>query len=117
MRSPERQESAAPAERLERGIKAWGLILWPSFLAACVLEVLVFAMVDPAGLHWPGQVGALSAPPSERAIYTVAFFAFWLVCMGCSRVVLWLAASQPPRSPTALSGRPGGGPGAGAPRR
>jgi hypothetical protein len=100
MRSPERQESAAPAERLERGIKAWGLILWPSFLAACVLEVLVFAMVDPAGLHWPGQVGALSAPPSERAIYTVAFFAFWLVCMGCSRVVLWLAASQPPRSPT-----------------
>jgi hypothetical protein len=47
----------------------------------------------------------------------VAFFAFWLVCMGCSRVVLWLAASQPPRAPTALSGRPGGGPGAGAPRR
>jgi uncharacterized membrane protein HdeD (DUF308 family) len=117
MRSPERQDSAAPAERLERGIQAWGLILWHSFLAACVLVVLFFSMVDAAGLNWPGQVGALSVPPSARAIYTVAFFAIWMVCMGCSRVVLWMAASQPPRAPTALSGRPGDGPGAGAPRR
>jgi hypothetical protein len=112
MRSPERQDSAAPTERLERGIQAWGLILWPSFLAACVLEVLVFAMVDPAGLHWPGQVGALSVPPSARAIYTVAFFAFWAVCLLCSRLVLWLAESGPPRAPAALSGKPEDEPGA-----
>ena len=105
MRNPDRQGGGAPTERSERGIKAWGLILWPSFLAACVLEVLVFAMVDPAGLHWPGQVGTLSVPPSERAIYTVAFFAFWLVSILCSRLVLWLAESEPPRAGLPLSGR------------
>lgn len=107
MRSPEQPKNAEFDQRWERGIKAWGLVLWPAFLAACVLEVLVFAMVDPADLRWPGQVGTLSGTPSERSAYTVAFFAFWLVCMGCSRVVLWLAASQPQRAPPTLSGRPG----------
>ena len=112
MRNPEHPHITAPAQRWERTIKAWGLVLWPSFLAACVLEVLVFAMVDPADLRWPGQVSTLSGTPSERAAYTVAFFAFWLVCMGCSRVVLWLAQSQPAGAAQPISGRPGDGPGA-----
>lgn len=107
MRSPEHPHMAAPAQRWERTIKAWGLVLWPSFLAACVLEVLVFAMVDPAGLHWPGHVGSMSGSPSDQAAYTVAFFAFWLVCMACSRLVLWLAESQPPPAPLPLSDKPG----------
>ena len=113
MRSPEEQALAAQAgppdrlARLERRIRAWGLILWPSFLAACVLEVLVFAMVDPAGLHGPGHMSSMSGSPSDRAVYTVAFFAFWLVCMLCSRVVLWLAESQPPPADLPLSGKPG----------
>ena len=29
-------------------------ILWPAFLMAGVLEMLVFAVVDPAELHWFG---------------------------------------------------------------
>ena len=28
-------------------------VLWPSFLAACALEMLVFGLVDPGDLHWP----------------------------------------------------------------
>ena len=51
-------------------------ILWPAFLMAGVLEVLVFALVDPAGLRWPGGAAlALSA----TAVYTLAFFGFWAV--------------------------------------
>lgn len=91
-----------PTQRLERAIRYWGQLLWPTFLAACLLEFLVFAIVDPAELHWPGHLGA----PSNRAIYTVAFFAFWLVQMACCRLVLWLAASNPPEGPLPLSGRP-----------
>jgi len=49
-------------------------ILWPAFLAAGVLEMLVFAVIDPADLRWFG------GPPiawSTQAIYTVTFLIFW----------------------------------------
>jgi hypothetical protein len=49
-------------------------ILWPSFLMAGVLEVLVFAVVDPAELHW---FGGASIEWPMRAIYTVTFLIFW----------------------------------------
>jgi hypothetical protein len=49
-------------------------VLWPAFLLAGVLEILVFAVVDPSDLHWFGG-GPIKA--SRQAIYTLAFFAFW----------------------------------------
>lgn len=62
-------------------------IVWPSFLMAGVLEILVFAMVDPQDLHWFGQAVQLS----RQGIYTVAFFAFWLVTMLSSALTALLA--------------------------
>lgn len=53
-------------------------ITWPAFLAACALELLVFAFVDPQELHWAGQ----SLGWSRQAVYTSGFFAFWVVSMG-----------------------------------
>jgi hypothetical protein len=49
-------------------------ILWPAFLMAGVLEMLVFALVDPANLHW---FGGAPVELSNSAVYTLAFFAFW----------------------------------------
>lgn len=102
MPNPERLADPQPTPLLEHAIRAWGLILWPSFLAACLLEMMVFSIVDPAELHWPGHLGT----PSTRAIYTVAFFGFWLVAALCSRVVLWLDRSGRPHTPQVLSGTP-----------
>lgn len=51
----------------------WMGIAWPAFLLAAVLEMVVFAMVDPGDLHWFGQ----PLDWSRQAVYTVAFFAFW----------------------------------------
>lgn len=48
-------------------------IAWPAFLVAAVLEMLVFALVDPSELHWLGQANTWS----REAVYTVAFFVFW----------------------------------------
>ena len=62
-------------------------IVWPSFLMAGVLEMLVFAMVDPQDLHWFGQAVQLS----RQGIYTVAFFAFWLVTLLSSALTALLA--------------------------
>ncbi len=49
-------------------------ILWPAFLMAGVLEALVFAVVDPAELHWFGGP-ALEWP--TQAVYSVTFLIFW----------------------------------------
>lgn len=49
-------------------------ILWPSFLAAGVLEMLVFAVMDPTQLRWFG--GPLIGWP-PLAIYSVTFLMFW----------------------------------------
>ncbi|MBC7601295.1 MAG: hypothetical protein H7255_01360 [Ramlibacter sp.] len=49
--------------------------LWPAFLAACALELLVFAFFDPQDMHLGGQVVALS----RQGVYTIAFFLFWAI--------------------------------------
>jgi hypothetical protein len=50
-------------------------IVWPSFLMAGVLEMLVFTLVDPEDMHWFGH----QLEFSRQGIYTVSFFAFWFV--------------------------------------
>ena len=74
-----------------RSVKRWVLITWPSFLAACLLEALVFSAVDPSEVHWLGQ----TEQPSRQTVYSAAFFSFWLIVMACCTMVLWL--SKPPR--------------------
>ena len=53
-------------------------IAWPAFMAACALELLVFALVDPTALDWAGHPLDLS----RRGVYTTAFFAFWAISTG-----------------------------------
>ncbi len=66
------------------------LILWPSFLAACLLEALVFAVVDPSELNWSGH----ESLPTRQGVYTVAFFLFWSISMACCSLVLWLSKPE-----------------------
>ena len=55
-------------------------VVWPSFLLAAVLEMLVFAFVDP---H---DVQGLE----RETAYTAAFFVFW-VCTACAcSITAWL---------------------------
>ena len=75
--------------------RTWMGIAWPAFLLAAVLEMLVFAMVDPSNLHgFGGQ--PLEAP--RQAVYTVAFFVFWAVTAASSALtaVLIAKAGHPP---------------------
>lgn len=62
-------------------------ILWPSFLLAGVLEMLVFSVVDPNDLHWPGMFQGLS----RQAIYTLGFFVFWVGTALSSALTVLLA--------------------------
>jgi hypothetical protein len=68
----------------------WMWIAWPAFLVAGLLEMLVFALVDPQDLHWFGQDLELS----RQAIYTLAFFVFWALAMVSSGLTLLLGMSS-----------------------
>jgi hypothetical protein len=67
-------------------------IAWPAFLMAGVLELLVFAVVDPQDMHWFGQPFEIS----RQAAYTLSFFVFWLVISiaGALTVILSLPANE-----------------------
>lgn len=69
-------------------------VLWPAFMMAGVLEMLVFALVDPQQLHGWGVDASLWP---RGAVYTLAFFTFWAAIAVASAVSLWLAA--PPHGP------------------
>lgn len=63
-------------------------VLWPAFLVAGVLEMLVFAFVDPHSLQgWGVDTAAWPA----TAVYTVAFLVFWAFIAVASAISLWLA--------------------------
>jgi hypothetical protein len=72
--------------------KRWMLVVWPAFLAACAMEMLVFALFDPHDLRWFGSNLGLS----NEAVYTLAFFAIWAITGASSwlTVVLSLSATE-----------------------
>lgn len=66
-------------------------VLWPSFLAACALEMLVFGLVDPGDLHWSVAGG----PVSRQAVYAMGFFAFWAATAASSALTAMLIKTPP----------------------
>lgn len=67
--------------------KRWMWIAWPAFVAAGVMEMLVFAAFDPQDMQWLGQGVALS----RTGIYSLAFFVFWGVLMAAGYVTVLLS--------------------------
>lgn len=62
-------------------------VAWSSFLSAGVLELLVFAVVDPSELRW---FGAAPVELSPQVIYTLGFLVFWAVIALSSSLALLL---------------------------
>ena len=83
-------------------------IAWPAFMVAGILEILVFAMVDPQDLHWFGHPLAMS----RQGVYTVAFFVFWMITMVSSGLTTLLSFSpfEVNRCPLPADERPDGCP-------
>ena len=64
-------------------------VLWPAFLAAGVLEMLVFTVIDPEDMRWMGQ--SLAWP--RQAIYSMGFFVLWGLTAVASSLSLLLSRS------------------------
>lgn len=71
-------------------LRRWMWIAWPAFLAAGVMEMLVFAVVDPLELQWL----AAYTEVSRLGVCTVAFFVFWAIIMMASAMTSLLALSS-----------------------
>lgn len=88
----ERMNTPSFGRRLPR-LQHWGVILWPSFIAAGLASIVFFACVDPLRLHaisFPGQ------PVSRGMGYTVGFFMFWAVTALSSAITGYLLRPPPP---------------------
>jgi hypothetical protein len=62
-------------------------IAWPAFLMAAVMELLVFAVIDPQDMHWFGQPFEFS----RQAVYTLSFFVFWVVISIAGALTIFLS--------------------------
>ncbi len=62
-------------------------VVWPAFLVAGVLEIAVFAFVDPASLH---TLGGAALEISATAVYSIAFFVFWAAAAAACALTLLL---------------------------
>jgi hypothetical protein len=65
-------------------------IAWPAFLVASVLEIAVFAFVDPLTLH---TLGGAELGLTATAVYSLAFFLFWIASAAAGLLTLVLARS------------------------
>lgn len=74
--APDSYAHAGPDAAQVRRRVLLGAVLWPSFVAAGVLEVLTFLMVDPLDVHWLGHDLGFG----RTAIYSLVFLMYWAAC-------------------------------------
>jgi len=66
------------------------VILWPSFLTACVASGLLFSLIDPEQLILLDDRIQLS----NLGIYTTGFFVFWLLGAVSSGLTVLLSTNS-----------------------
>jgi hypothetical protein len=83
----------ARPRRWPRFVADLGILLWASFLAACVATLLFFAFFDPLLLADD------DAPPSwladRNTAYAIGFFFFWSICTIASFLTAYLIDTRP----------------------
>jgi len=86
---------AAPAAR-ERFRRDVGIIVWTSFLAACLETMGFFAYFDPALLGLHSIPEAMS--PNGLGGYTAGFFFFWVFTFVAATLTAYLLDTGPRRA-------------------
>jgi hypothetical protein len=82
-----------------------GVVLWCSFLAACVATMLFFAVFDPVYLKQDDD-----PPPGladRRTGYAIGFFFFWVVTTISASLTAWLIDTRASDEVDSSNVRPG----------
>ena len=70
-------------------MKPWAVILWASFIAGGLAEVIFFTVIDPAQLYFLGREVELGS----LATYSIGFLFFWVFAAASSALSAFLARS------------------------
>ncbi|MDX9842709.1 MAG: hypothetical protein RBT42_03050 [Aquabacterium sp.] len=62
-------------------------VLWPAFVMAGVLEMLLFSVLDPATLSFGNW------HPEPATVYSLAFFVFWALIAAAAAASQWMAGA------------------------
>jgi hypothetical protein len=82
------KETGMTQQSSQRALHA-AQILWPAFMAAAVMEMVVFSWVDPSGLRWG------TWQPDSQTIYSLSFLVFWAVIAVASLISHWMMKATP----------------------
>ena len=81
-----------PTPTQRQRLQQWGVILWPSFIAAGLATLVFFAFVDPLRLR---DISFADIPLSRELGYTLGFFLFWALTTASSAVTWYLLRPLP----------------------
>ena len=73
-------------ERAPTRLRVFGAVVWPAFIAACLVEFVVFAAFNPEDFDGLGTW-------QRETILSFAFILFWGACMIAS-LVTWLLSRE-----------------------
>lgn len=74
-------------------------ILWPAFVVAGVLEMVVFSAIDPDTL----SIGSWT--PGATTVYSVGFLIFWALIALAAASTQWMSGSEPADVEPASAGK------------
>jgi hypothetical protein len=66
-------------------------VVWPAFLMACMIELVVFALLDPGMLVEVLQDQAGTISWSRTTVYSVSFIVLWVALMLSNALTLLLS--------------------------
>lgn len=79
---------------MRRRIRRVLTTLWPAFFCACVLELVVFAFVDPEAMHdlhgLPLVDAGASGAMNSLTVQSLAFLFFWAAVTAAILTSRWL---------------------------
>lgn len=75
-----------------------GVLLWASFLAACIATMLFFAYFDPLLLAADDSAPGWLA--DRRTAYAIGFFFFWGTCTIASFLTAYMIDTRPSADPS-----------------
>ena len=71
--------------------RSLAIVVWPSFLAACLGTMLFFAGVDATRLQ---DAFVSDTRFGDMAVYSVGFFFFWLISLVAASLATWLLRTE-----------------------
>lgn len=86
---------------MKRFARSLASVAWPGFLSAALLEIAVFAFVDPQALRTLDGGEILL---SDTAVYSLAFLLFWIIASAGGVLTLLLHSSAQAVNARPISG-------------